>query len=240
MCHQKSEEALWRELTRTAAVLRSGAFQLGHSNNYGRAFGSVGIGSAGVICGAGTFTGLMDFVFVPFAEADVEALPGRDPDFAVAFLRVALSLAFQALAAAFASLRACLANFLAALCALRASLNLALANRAMLRAVSACFSASAARAASDAAPCLLRRLGVFGSWFFIIVATRGDGSVGRPRFGGGLRFVTKLWQAFLRRKQCFVTFIQAFDRQHGCRDFKEYKKAAERSAQRRATVCSRY
>src|SRR4029079_3730671 len=95
----------------------------------------------------------------------------------------------QALAAAFASLRACLANFLAALCALRASLNLALANRAMLRAVSACFSASAALAASDAAPCLLRRLGVFGSWFFIIVATRGVGSVGRPGFGGGLRLL---------------------------------------------------
>lgn len=61
------------------------------------------------------------------------------------FFRVALSAAFtwffKALAAAFASLRMRFASFLACLKAFRTSFNLALACRANLRAVSACFSA---------------------------------------------------------------------------------------------------
>jgi hypothetical protein len=72
-----------------------------------------------------------------------------------AFFLERLSWFFKALAAAFASLRVCLANFLACLCALRASFNLAFANRANFRAVSACFWASAALAARAAAPLLL-------------------------------------------------------------------------------------
>ena len=81
----------------------------------------------------------------------------------------------SALLTSLASLRMRLASFLACLKALRASLNLALANRANLRAVSACFSACAARVARAAAlSFVLRRVALEVLLFIVLLLIRRD------------------------------------------------------------------
>jgi|SRR5581483_9399655 len=158
--------------------------------------GVLGGGSGAVVLGGTTglllrATGGVEGAFGR-GGAGVRGTTAAGGAFFCAGLRLRLLCCLSALAAVLASLRACLANFFACLYALRASLNLSLANRASLRAVSACFSASAALPARYAAFCLFGR-SIFLEWLLFIVFTWLSRLVKTASQGvAGFRFVTNL------------------------------------------------